>query len=92
MFLWYARHYGDYQQIRIAAQKIADVTTGKDLLELVKIDKTRKKAIVETVGNNSIAGIMATMMEHQLPRCFRASKLPYHDADDDRQGAVACGR
>lgn len=64
MFLWYARHYGDYQQIRIAAQKIADVTTGKDLLESVKIDKTRKKAIVETVGNNSIAGIMATMMEH----------------------------
>ena len=64
LFLWYAGRYSDYRQIRIAAQKIADITTGKDLLESVKIDKTRKKTITETIGNNSIAGIMATMMKH----------------------------
>ena len=64
LFLWYANRYADYPQIREASETIAGIITGSDLLSAVKIDKTRKKAITETVGNNTIAGIMATMMEH----------------------------
>lgn len=64
LFLWYIKRYGDYTQIRIATQQIADITTGRDLLESIKVDKTHKKNIAETVGNNSIAGIVATMMEY----------------------------
>lgn len=43
---------------------IADIVTGKDLLQAVKVDKTQKKTISETVGNNTITGIMGSMMEH----------------------------
>lgn len=57
LFLWYANRYADYPQIREAAETIAGIITGSDLLSAVKIDKTRKKAITETVGNNTIAGI-----------------------------------
>ena len=39
------------------------LVSAKDLFDSVKIDKTRRNTIAETVGNNTITGIMATMMD-----------------------------
>lgn len=64
LFTWYAYRYATCEQIRAATINIADVVTGKDLLQAVKVDKTKKKTISETIGNNTITGIMGSMMEH----------------------------
>lgn len=63
-FLWYIRKYATYPQIKEAATKIADVVTGKDLFDAVKLDKTKKKTVTETVGNNTIMGMISSIMEH----------------------------
>lgn len=63
LFLWYAKRYATCEDISAATMKIADIVSGKDLFDSVKIDKTRRKTVSETVGNNTITGILATMME-----------------------------
>ena len=59
LFLWYAKRYATCEEISAATMKIADIVSGKDLFDSVKIDKT----VSETVGNNTITGIIATMMD-----------------------------
>ena len=61
--LWYAKRYATCEEISAATMKIADIVSGKDLFDSVKIDKTRRKTVSETVGNNTITGIIATMMD-----------------------------
>ena len=61
LFLWYAKRYATCEEISAATMKIADIVSGKDLFDSVKIDKTRRKTVSETVGNNTITGIIATM-------------------------------
>ena len=63
VFLWYAKRYVSYEELSHATCAIAEIVSGKDLLDSVKIDKTRRNTIAETVGNNTITGIMATMMD-----------------------------
>lgn len=63
VFLWYAKRYASYEEISHATCAIAEIVSGKDLFDSVKIDKTRRNTIAETVGNNTITGIMATMMD-----------------------------
>ena len=63
LFLWYAKRYATCEEISAATMKIADIVSGKDLFDSVKIDKTRRKTVSETVGNNTITGIIATMMD-----------------------------
>lgn len=63
IFEWYAARYATCDQLRIAAIRIADVVTGKDLFDAVKIDKTKKKTETETVGNNTICGMLTSMLE-----------------------------
>lgn len=63
LFLWYAKRYATCEEISAATMKIADIVSGKDLFDSVKIDKTRRKTVSETVGNNTITGITATMMD-----------------------------
>ena len=62
LFLWYAKRYATCEEISAATMKIADIVSGKDLFDSVKIDKTRRKTVSETVGNNT-TGIIATMMD-----------------------------
>ena len=63
LFLCYAKRYATCEEISAATMKIADIVSGKDLFDSVKIDKTRRKTVSETVGNNTITGIIATMMD-----------------------------
>ena len=63
LILWNAKRYATCEEISAATMKIADIVSGKDLFDSVKIDKTRRKTVSETVGNNTITGIIATMMD-----------------------------
>ena len=60
---WYAKRYATWYDISASTMKIAYIVSGKDLFDSVKIDKTRRKTVSETVGNNTITGIIATMMD-----------------------------
>ncbi|WP_418409317.1 hypothetical protein [Alistipes sp.] len=79
LFLWYARRYATYEEISAATMKIVDIVSGKDLFDSVKIDKTRREKVSETVGNNTITGIIATMMEQlniSYKEAFRGINYP----------------
>ena len=89
LFLWYAKRYATCEEISAATMKIADIVSGKDLFDSVKIDKTRRKTVSETVGNNTITGNDDGSIEHLLQRSLPRHKLPYHATHDDRQGAHA---
>lgn len=63
VFVWYVMRYSAYEQIAQAMNTLSSVIVGKDLMEAVKFDEVRSNTVIETVGNNSIAGITATLME-----------------------------
>lgn len=63
LFVWYVKRYSNFNEINIASKKIEIIIQGKDIFDFVKIDKVKSKKIIETVGNNSIAGIITTLMD-----------------------------
>lgn len=63
MFTWYMKRYSSFQELKTVSEQIERIMQGKDLFESVKIDKTKSKRTIETVGNNSIAGILTTLMD-----------------------------
>lgn len=64
LFLWYVKRYVPYRDISVATKEIANIVTGKDIFEVVKVDKVKREKVIESVGNNTIAGVIPTIMEH----------------------------
>lgn len=64
LFVWYAKRYATYEQIRAAAQAIAEVITGQDIFKVVKVDKVKRNKLSQIVGNNTIVGVMAMIVEY----------------------------
>lgn len=58
LLTWYIKRYSSFEELKIATEQIERVIQGKDLFEGVRIDKTKSDNVIETVGNNSIAGII----------------------------------
>lgn len=63
LLTWYIKRYSSFEELKIATEQIERVIQGKDLFEAVRIDKTKSDNVIETVGNNSIAGIITTLMD-----------------------------
>lgn len=64
LFLWYVKRYATYHEISVATKQIADIVTGKDIFDAVKVDKVKRDKVIDSVGNNTIAGVIPTIMEH----------------------------
>lgn len=78
LFKWYVCRYVPSSHVKEAVEVLCSLMRGDDLFSSVKFEKTTVKEHYDTVGNNSILGVLATLMDSLHVSYTEAfEKIPY---------------